>query len=202
MTVKQVITIVAGAAAVLGHAVSAAAGDDGHPLTDPARGCPGLAVDVDCHTAKRLRQWTPTESVASADCFDVAMAGLSAQADANAPFDGAAITRIDGEVIVVATSAEPVNDLAMGHIEATRHTLTFPSDPGRPWDGAVVVTIDEVELIPLTPAIHPLVSVLTAVSGATGVISTTAGSVVDLTDPGGGRASWIVEGELCFWEQR
>lgn len=170
---NHALNIVAGVMTVIAHAAPAAAGPD--PLA--------------------------TDAAAAAACFDVDMAGLSAQADPTGPFDGIAVTRIDDELLLVSTSAATTNDLSIGHIEATSHTLTFPSAPGRPWDGAVVVTIDEVQLLPTTPGIHPLLSVLTAVTGATGVINTSEGSFVDLTDPAGGRASWIVEGELCFGEQ-
>lgn len=199
---NHALQIAAGVMTVIGHAAPAAVGHKAYPMINPARGCPGLAIDVDCLEVKRLREPFNTDATVEAACFEVDMAGLSARADPDAPFDGIAVTRIDDELILVETSAATTNDPAMGHIEATRHTLTFPSDPGRPWDGAVVVTVDEVELLPLIPGVHPLHSVLTAVGGATGMIGTTEGSFVDLTDPAGGRASWIVEGQLCFGEDR
>jgi hypothetical protein len=200
--VNHALNIVAGVMTLIAHAAPAAAGHGVSPMSEPARGCPGLAIDVDCLRTKRAREPFATEAAGDAACFDVEMAGLSAQAAPTAPFDGIAVTRIGDELILVETSAVATNDLSMGHIEATSHTLTFPTAPGRPWDGAVVVTVDQVELLPLTPGVHPLLSVLSAVNGATGVISTSAGSFVDLTDPAGGRASWIVEGELCFEERR
>jgi hypothetical protein len=94
--VNHALNIVAGVMTVIGHAAPAAAGPD--PLA--------------------------TDAAAAAACFEVDMAGLSAQPDPTGPFDGIAVTRIDDELLLV-----------------------------------------------------------------------------DLTDPAGGRASWIVEGELCFGEQ-
>ena len=185
---NHTLRIVAGVAAVVGHAVPAAAGHEASPMADK-RGREPVATEEEA---------APAAPAAPAACFDVDMVGLSAQRGRTAPFDGIAVARLDEQLIVVAVSAVTTNDLSMGHIEATSHTLTFPSDPGRPWDGAVVVTVDDVDLVPLTPGVHPLVSVFTAVNGASGVIRTTAGSFVDLTDPAGGRASWIVEGRLCF----
>jgi hypothetical protein len=144
----------------------------------------------------------PDEASASStpsNCFDVRSAGLSAQADPASPFDGVGVVSMGGDdVVVIQTSVVPTNDLSAGYIDATRHTITFPSDPGRPWDGVVVLTEDVVERVPLTPGIHPLVGVMTAVEGATGEIRTLEGTAIDLTDPAGGLGQWIVEGQLCF----
>jgi hypothetical protein len=112
----------------------------------------GASTSTQQARASRLPATGQNVATAPAECFELRSAGLSAQADPTAPFDGVGVVSMNGgDFIIVRLSVVPTNDLSAGYIETTSHTITFPADPGQPWDGVVVHTDDVVERVPLTP---------------------------------------------------